>query len=78
MSNSLVRELEDWAIIVDGVQGKAAIWMLDGSVFADAANEIKRLQSLIDDWYEALSYHSSVYSLEAAERNLIKEACRGE
>ena len=41
----IVRELHDWASIIDGVQGKAYVFMLSGDVHQAAADEIERLRA---------------------------------
>ena len=41
----IVDELDDWAYIIDGVQGSAGVLMLSGDVHRQAAEEIKRLRA---------------------------------
>lgn len=56
----IVKELFDWADIIDKSQGRAEVVMLNGSVFVDAAGEIIILRSEAeglreerDDWQKA-------------------------
>ena len=56
--DDIVTELRDWATIVDGVQGKAMIAMLSGSIFAEAADEIEQLEAELASqrlWAELMS-----------------------
>lgn len=41
-------KLEDWAYIVDNVQGRATLIMLSGAIFQEAADEIKRLKAELE------------------------------
>lgn len=45
--DDIVKELEDWAEIVNGVQGKAVLMMLSGDVFEEAADEIRLLRTAL-------------------------------
>lgn len=45
----LVTCLRDWATITDEVQGRAALVMLSGAIFAEAADEIERLWAICHD-----------------------------
>jgi hypothetical protein len=45
----IVKDLENWAYIVDQCQGKANLVMLSGHVFQSAADEIKRLREAGDN-----------------------------
>lgn len=47
MADDIVKELKDWAFIVDGVQGKASVMMLSGEIFSEAADEIERLRNTL-------------------------------
>jgi hypothetical protein len=40
----IVQELRDWAFIANGVQGRANLVMLSGTIFSDAACEIETLR----------------------------------
>lgn len=78
----IVEELHNWAHIVDGVQGKALVWMLNGSVFVDAAGEIinlraeiVRLQAAGDEMADA-AIHQQWSRLDVAVA-AWKEARRG-
>lgn len=53
--DDIVQELRDWQYIIDGVQGQAAVMMLSGAVFGDAAAEIERLRAAGDALAESLS-----------------------
>jgi len=48
MTDDIVQELRDWAMITEEVQGKAVLSMLSGQIFTEAANEIERLRSSVE------------------------------
>lgn len=72
----IVQELEDWAFITDGVQGKAMMVMLSGEVFRDAAQEIKTLRTALALAVGELSTHREyrVYSPEIMMNQFLDEA----
>lgn len=51
VSDDIVTELRDWAAITDEAQGEAAVAMLSGRVFTEAADEIERLRKERDHYW---------------------------
>lgn len=47
MRDDLVTELEDFAAVVDGCNGKALVTMVSGELFLDAAAEIRYLRGIV-------------------------------
>jgi hypothetical protein len=56
MADDIVQELRDFAYIVEGTQGVAAVVMLEGRIFEEAAEEIERLQSIGDMMFNSINY----------------------
>ena len=48
LNDDIVKQLQDWAYIIDGIQGQAQLVMLSGIVFTEAAEEIQRLREYGD------------------------------
>jgi len=58
-NDEIVTELRDWAYITDESQGKAALVLLSGDMFTNAADEIEELRAICNDLYHDATCHES-------------------
>lgn len=64
----ILDELRDWAVVADGVQGKATMLMLSGAVFSAAADEIERLHAECNHLHDA--YMEAYAELQIARQQV--------